>query len=443
MKRKDIIYQRDLKDCGPCCLLSIIRHYNGNVPLEKIRLDTYADDRGTSAYHLIRAAKSYGFEANGIKCQDFKNIKKLPVIAHIILENGLNHFIVIYKIKNDKLTIMDPAKGKVVITKTQFLKLWDNIIINFRPKHEIINYPMQINVVSFFFKILFKEKQKYLLLIILSLLIMFCNLLNGFYLKFGDFLIHNNRTNLILKLFISFIIITIFKTLITFWHNGLYINLNKNIHKSLISDFVSHIFFLPLNILHNKTSGEIITRVNELKEIKEFFSEMFINLLLDVLLVIASCGMLALINLKLFLIIIITYLLYTIISLLFANKVSSKIRQWMDTESEYNTCLIEKIEMATSINNLQIKPQINLWLDYKLSEVIKTDDNLKRLLNTEHVLKSIFKDLGFLLLNTYALYQLLLNKFDLINLITFNSLTNWFSTSYENIIILLSKKFNI
>ena len=85
MKRKDIVYQRDLKDCGPCCLLSIIRHYNGNVPLEKIRLDTYADDRGTSAYHLIKAAKSYGFEANGMKCQNFKNITRLPAIAHVIL----------------------------------------------------------------------------------------------------------------------------------------------------------------------------------------------------------------------------------------------------------------------------------------------------------------------------------------------------------------------
>ena len=437
MKRKDIIYQRDLKDCGPCCLLSIIRHYKGNVPLEKIRLDTYADDRGTSAYHLIKAAKSYGFEANGIKCQNFKNITRLPAIAHVILENGLNHFVVIYKIKNDKLTIMDPAKGKLVLNKAEFLKLWDNIIIEFQPKHEIINYPMQNDVVHFFVKLLFKEKQKYLLLILLSIIIMISSLLSGFYLKIGDFLIHNNKTNYIFILFISFILITLLKTLITFWHNGLYNKLNKNVHRNLLSDFVSHIFFLPLNILHNKTSGEIITRVNELKEIKEFFSEMFITLLLDVLLVITSISVLALINLKLFLIILITYILYTIVSLLFANKVNTKIRRWMDTESDYNTCLIENIEMANIINNLQIKPQINLWLDYKLSQVIKEDYNLKKILNIEQVLKLIVKDLGLLLLNTFALYQILLNQFDLINLITFNSIVNCFSESYESIISII------
>ena len=90
---------------------------------------------------------------------------------------------------------MDPAKGKLVLTQAEFLKQWDNIIIDFQPKHEIINYPMQTNVVHFFFEILFKEKQKYLLIILLSLLIMIFSLLSGFYLEIGDFLIHNNKTN--------------------------------------------------------------------------------------------------------------------------------------------------------------------------------------------------------------------------------------------------------
>lgn len=36
MKRKIIIEcQKDVKDCGPCCLSSIIKFYDGYVPLEK------------------------------------------------------------------------------------------------------------------------------------------------------------------------------------------------------------------------------------------------------------------------------------------------------------------------------------------------------------------------------------------------------------------------
>lgn len=441
MKRKVIVYQRDLKDCGPCCLLSIIRHYNGNVPLEKIRLDTYATDRGTNAYNLINAAKSYGFEASGIKCQNLNGLNSFPVIAHIILENGLNHYVVIYKIKNEKITIMDPAKGKVVMTKNDLLKIWDKIIIKFHPKHEILNYPMQTNVINFFLKILFQEKKKYLLLIILSILIMICSLVSSFYLKIGDLLISNNQTNILTILFLSFIIITFLKILITFWHNKIYLKLSKSVHKNLVSDFVNHIFSLPLKILQNKTSGESLTRVNELKEIKEFFSEMFITLILDVLLVIASLGIMIILNIKLFLVLLITYIIYTLVTFLFASNINSKIRCFMNQESEYNTCLIENIDMASSIYNLQIKPQINLWLDYKLNNVIKDDYALKKTINIEQTIKLLIKDFGLLLLNTFALYQIIFKDFNLINLITFNTILNWFTASYENILSLIPQYY--
>lgn len=441
MKKKDIIYQRDSKDCGPCCLLSIIRHYKGNVPLEKIRLDTYASERGTSAYHLIKAANSYGFEANGFKCKSLDNIKEFPVIAHMVLENGFNHYIVIYKIKKNIVTIMDPAKGKINLNKSEFVKLWNNIIITFKPKHAIINYPMQNNIIIFFLKLLFKEKQSYFIIIILSIFIMLFSLINSFYLKIGDFLIRNNKLNVLLNLFISFILIIILKSIISFWHGKTYNKLNQKVHKNLLLDFVNHIFFLPLNILQNKTSGEIITRINELKELKEFLIDLFVTFFLEGLLVIASSGILFFINQKLFFLILITYGLYTIISFLFANGINLKIRRWMDSETEYNTCLLENIEMASSINNLQIKPQVNLLLEYKLSQTSKNDYCLKQHLNWERFLKSFIKDMGLLLFNTYALYQIYLEKMDLITLITFNSLVNCFSNSFESLINIIPQYY--
>ncbi len=34
------------KDCGVCSLLSIIRYYKGNVPLEQLRLDARTNNEG-------------------------------------------------------------------------------------------------------------------------------------------------------------------------------------------------------------------------------------------------------------------------------------------------------------------------------------------------------------------------------------------------------------
>ena len=39
VKKKLFVKQRDFRDCGPCCLLSIIKFYEGNINLEQIRLE--------------------------------------------------------------------------------------------------------------------------------------------------------------------------------------------------------------------------------------------------------------------------------------------------------------------------------------------------------------------------------------------------------------------
>ena len=118
MKKKVIVInQDDVKDCGPCCILSIVRYYGGYVPIEKIREDTYENHEGTSVYHLVNTLVNYGFDAVAKKYPDNTLPDLLPAIVHVHYENGLDHFLVLYEINNDKLIIMDPAKGKITLSK--------------------------------------------------------------------------------------------------------------------------------------------------------------------------------------------------------------------------------------------------------------------------------------------------------------------------------------
>ena len=58
----EVIKQRDLKDCGACCIETILKYYGGYVPLEKIRDDTCTSINGTTAFHIIKALCNYGFD---------------------------------------------------------------------------------------------------------------------------------------------------------------------------------------------------------------------------------------------------------------------------------------------------------------------------------------------------------------------------------------------
>ncbi|MDE5586980.1 MAG: hypothetical protein K2I72_01255, partial [Bacilli bacterium] len=61
------VKQNDSKDCGVSCLLMIIRYYKGNFPRERLRELTKTSKEGTTAYHLIDAAKQLHFSAVGVK----------------------------------------------------------------------------------------------------------------------------------------------------------------------------------------------------------------------------------------------------------------------------------------------------------------------------------------------------------------------------------------
>ena len=114
-----VVLQDGIKDCGVCCLLSIIRFYGGEVSKEYLREITHTTKDGVSLYSLGEGAKQIGFETIGMSgnLEDI-NVNNLPCIVHFIVNKSYKHFVVLYGInkKKQQVILMDPAKGKKIIS---------------------------------------------------------------------------------------------------------------------------------------------------------------------------------------------------------------------------------------------------------------------------------------------------------------------------------------
>ena len=105
-----VVRQYDSRDCGPAALLSVLKHYKGKASLIHIREITDTDVNGTTLYGLLKGAKLLGFEARGVTgnyeelCQE-----QLPCIAHVVLKDSFQHYVVIYKTYRHSVLIGDPA----------------------------------------------------------------------------------------------------------------------------------------------------------------------------------------------------------------------------------------------------------------------------------------------------------------------------------------------
>jgi len=131
-----IVLQDGIKDCGVCCLLSIIKHYGGNVSKEYLRDLTNTTKDGVTAYNIIKSATKIGFDSYAL-CGNIEEIDadSLPVIAHVIINKNYKHFIVIYDIDflNEKILTMNPARGKEIFSFSEFKLLSSNNYIFLKP----------------------------------------------------------------------------------------------------------------------------------------------------------------------------------------------------------------------------------------------------------------------------------------------------------------------
>lgn len=430
-----VVRQRDEKDCGVCALLSIIRYYKGSVPLEKIRLDAKTTNEGTTALNLILASQKYGFEAEGVKLNSIYDIKQFPAIAHMNLKKGYTHYVVIEKITKDKIVIMDPAKGKVVMKVNDFICEWSNVVLLFYPKQKIIVLKNEVTIFKLFTRVMKSEKGLIKIIIFVSFLLMLLSILLGYYFQILFSSITNGYSYKYLKIIvIIFLIFTIFKIILSFYRTYLENHLNKNIDCLLNSDFLSHLYNLPLNVITSRNAGEIISRVNDLTSIKNIITEIFMSSTLDLILVVIAVPLLINISKNLFFILFLIIILYFLIGLIFSKVIFKRAYQNISYEADFNNNLIEDIKMINSIKNLNIVSPALKKLESKLTNYLYDSYLLNIIINNEKTLKSIIYEIGFFIINTYGLYLLYKNKILLINIITFNTLLSLFLDPLKNIV---------
>lgn len=429
MKRKFIVKQHDIKDCGICCLESIIKYYKGYIPLEILRLDTKTNNNGTTAYNLLKTAKKYGLNGIGKKIKDIHSKEiSLPCIAHTITNKGINHFIVIYKITNKYIYIMDPSKGYIKKEIDLFLKEWTNIILILKPYKTIPLYKTNNNIKDLIINVIHYNNSYIYQILLTNIIIIILSIIISYHYQLTI-----SSNNIILVSFI-FLILYIFKLYINHIRNNITINLSTNIDLSIIPKFISHIINLPLNVIKSRTPGEIITRVQDLNKIKQLFSEVLINIILDISLIICSSIFLYVINNRLFFILCIISLLYLIVGLVSSPILNRKINDNIDNETEFNSTLGETISSLETIKNLNITKKQTNNLVSKYSTYIFSIFNFNTFYNLINTIYSSINDIGLFIISSYGIYLNYLDKLSLVSLITFNSLVSYFLEPIKDII---------
>ncbi|MCX6320758.1 MAG: peptidase domain-containing ABC transporter [Bacteroidia bacterium] len=284
------VKQPDAMDCGPACLKMVAGFYKMSFSLESLRKKCYITREGVSFLGLSEAADSLGFRTIGVKIP-FEMLNEnvpLPCIVHW----RQKHFIVVYKIKNDKIWVADPAAGLVKYTREEFVKCWASTIADGKPAGLVLiieptpslfeneNEHEKANGFRFLFKY-FRLYRKYFFQLVLGLLLGSCIQLVIPFLTQSiiDIGLNNNDIGFIYLILFAQLALLFGRMSVEFIRGWLLLHIGSRVNVAVISGFLQKLMSLPIAFFDTKLTGDILQRIEDNNRIEEFLTSACLNIL--------------------------------------------------------------------------------------------------------------------------------------------------------------------
>jgi len=313
--------QPDKMACGATCLRIIAKHYGKNFSIKDLLQISETTREGANLQGLSNAAEKIGFRTLGVKVS-FSKLEEeapLPCIAYW----NQSHFIVVYKIKKNKIYVSDPAHGLLVYSKEDFLKNWVSdgkdegvlLLLETNPDFYSNKTEDQIKENKQSFSFLFaylKNYRKAVLQLCLGLLAgSLLQLIFPFLTQsIVDIGIQNRDIHFIYLILFAQLMVFFGRTTIEIIRNYILMHVSSRININLVSDFFVKLMNLPINYFDTKMTGDIMQRIYDNNRIEQFLTGSSLSTLFSLFNFIVFSGILAFYSLKIFIVFLIGTFFY-------------------------------------------------------------------------------------------------------------------------------------
>ena len=360
MKKIELYRQHDEKDCGAACLLMILAYYNCKILLSSAKQAIKVDQDGSNIYGLIEGARQYGMNADaygGSAEEAWKALKKeefsYPLIIRILNDNQYEHFVVVSGQSGDKISILDPAKGKRKMSQNKFYQVFLGQIIELIPSASFVPRNERKGIYKRYFDMIGEQKGLLVATALISLFIIAIGM-SGMYLfrftidsilsnlTFGEKLDEN--VEVLCLLIFGAGVLYFFKFFLTVSRSRMLASLSKKIDLPLMLGYYEHVTKLPLSYLDILKTGEIMSRFEDASKIRDAISGSIITVILDSFMVLI-CGLsLYLQSKSLFFAAFNIFIFYFVIAVLFIRPIKKANQEAMIQNAEFTSYLKESID---------------------------------------------------------------------------------------------------
>lgn len=358
MSKKILYKQHDLSDCGAACLASVSSHYGYHTTISGIRQNAGTSRSGTNLLGMIEAAEKLGLQAKGVRLEK-QHLNKLPLpsIAHLNISDKWLHFVVVYKVTEDRVEIMDPARGDIIKKPIiEFNRDWTGVALILAPGNNFTKGNSSPSVTVRFLKLIQPHKSILGIAFLGSVLYSILGISTSIYVeKLLDIVIPSGSFQLLNTFSLILLTIILLKTLIGYLKSIMILKTGQKIDAMLILGYFKHLLKLPSVFFHNMRTGEIISRVNDAVKIRHFINNVAMELIVNLLIIIFTLSMMALYSTKIFILVLCSFPLYFLIWYQYNHFNKIGLRKTMEDSAELESQLVESVKGIETIKKFGLE----------------------------------------------------------------------------------------
>ena len=259
--RTPTVVQQEAVECGAAALAIVLGHYGKIVPLEELRVACGVSRDGAKAANILKAARSYGLEASGMRTE-VNGLAKSPLPA-IVFWN-FNHFLVVEGAGPRGVWVNDPAQGPRRVSWEEFDRSFTGVTLEVKPGPDFEPGGTRPRLVGALASRLSRVSPAapLALCVVAGLALSIPGLIVPAFLKiFVDLVLGQNQRNLVTPLVLGLVAAAVAQAGLTWLQQVTLVRLSTKLSLSMSTRFVRHMLLLPVGFFFQRFAGHLVARV--------------------------------------------------------------------------------------------------------------------------------------------------------------------------------------
>ncbi|WP_288146841.1 cysteine peptidase family C39 domain-containing protein [Thomasclavelia cocleata] len=438
------IYKQDNNySCGAYCIKMILKYHHLDIKIKEIKERCRLTSEGISVYGLVRCLQSYHFDVKAYQC-DFNILldeARLPCIIHVVRDN-MTHFVVLYQITKKYLIIGDPAKGLTKLSYEEVESVFSGVCvcINHVGRYMVKKEQKEISFREFIIQHL-KSNYRYIVkLLSKALFISMCSIISSFYFQILINTIDEVNYYFIIGFNAVFIFIAGVRVLLNYQRKNLEIEIQKKLNYEYVNKTVIHMLYLPFKYFNCNQEGVLLTKVQNLYSLSNFFIHFYLVVFMDVILMLGIIMALLIFSFQIGLSVVVILGIIALVVLNGMKKLNELNKKIIGSQEEMNQGYLEYLKNFYNSHQFFLKQftkeKINFLFDEYNLNVYWRDKNLNSL---NVVSEMLIQGLSFLVV-LVACYFYKQGKINVGDIVFFYMLTTYLIEPLFNFIALVFEK---